>query len=204
MLAVVPVHLVAKLPPVAHVGERVLTVGKENGAPRGSTAELEGRPGADGRWRVLARAPIRHEHFKLSWRAASSDVELRVLVVHRHAILARTPTRSVLVGPAPVYCKPAAVPTALPAGDGVIVGGTYISGGPAPGVYECRGDPYTVTLTNAAGVTVLTQQVGAGIGYALVVPVGSYVLSVSGGGCTGQATVNAGKVTNADTVCDVP
>ncbi len=205
MLAAVPVRLVAQLPPVAHVGERVVTVGTERGAPRGSIAELERRPRAGGRWLVLARAPIRHGHFKLSWRVASSDVEVRVLVLRGHAILARTPTRSVLVGPAPVYCGPAAVPATLPAGDGIIVGGLYTAGGPAPGIFECQGAPYTVTLTNATGVTVLTQQVGAGLSYGLVVPAGSYVLSVPGDiRCTGQATVSVGKITRANTVCNVP
>lgn len=107
-------------------------------------------------------------------------------------MLAATAPQSLLVGPAPEPCATPTVPTGLPPGDGVIVGGVYILGGPAPGLDACSGAPYTVTLTEASGAAVLTQQVSAG----------SYKLS--DGHCFGGATVTAGSVIEANTDCDVP
>jgi len=200
------VRVSAQLPGVVRVGESVTISGKAARAPAGSIAELQQRQITGGRWQRLTSVRVHGGAFTLRWQAQSSQqrrlINIRVVIAHRGAILAHTPVRSLLVGPAPEYCAPPNVPTSLPPGDGVIVGGLYTLGGPAPGIDACRSTPYTITLADAAGAVVLTQPVPGGQSYALVVPAGSYTLSDEF--CRGQATVTAGKVTEADTDCDVP
>jgi len=200
------VSVSAQLPAVVRGGESITIPGRAVRVPAGSVAELQMR-GSSRRWRVLAAVPLRGSAFKLRWHVQSSRsgrlTSLRVVVVNRGVILGASHSQQLLVGPAPEYCAAPVVPASLPPGDGVIVGGLYTLGGPAPGIDACRSTPYTITLTDAAGAVVLTQQVPGGQSYALVVPAGSYTLSGEAF-CRGQATVTAGQITKADTDCDVP
>jgi hypothetical protein len=118
-------------------------------------------------------------------------------------VVVTTPTYTILIGPAKVYCKPPVPPAMMiPVGDGWIVGGLYGEGGPAPGIFACSGDPYTVTATNSSGVVAASQHVAALHSYTLVVPAGKYSLAARG--CHGQATVKAGRQTTANTYCLFP
>jgi len=118
---------------------------------------------------------------------------------HDVAVSAAT---QVMVGQAPVYCAAPAPPPQVPAGDGWVVGGLYIEGGPYPGIHRCFAGDYTITVHDQAGNTVATQHVQDGQSYTLVLPAGSYALS--SGFCRGVATVTAGRRSTADTLCDVP
>ncbi|MGI8505879.1 MAG: hypothetical protein ACR2MK_03580 [Solirubrobacteraceae bacterium] len=69
----------------------------------------------------------------------------------------------------------------IPVGDGWIVGGAYIRGGPYPGLDECESQTYTATATDTStGATAVTQTVAGGHSYTLVVPAGSYALGARG------------------------
>jgi hypothetical protein len=100
-------------------------------------------------------------------------------------------------------CAAASVPTAVPSGDGWIVGGVYLDGGPFPGIYECLGTAQTVEVfAVASGTLATTVHVPARESYSIVLPAGSYTLQAAG--CHGTATVVAGHATSADTVCNIP
>jgi hypothetical protein len=117
--------------------------------------------------------------------------------------MAQTKPVQSAIGPAAQSCAQPPPPAVdIPVGDGWIVGGRYIEGGPFPGVYECDSEPYTVTATDANGVVQATQGVAGGASYTLVVPAGTYTLQSDF--CRGTATVTAGQQTQADTVCPVP
>jgi hypothetical protein len=195
------VHVTAQLPTTGRAGTAARVQGRAAHAPTGAIAELERAAGL--RWIRLAAATISHGRFALSWTPpAAGFLTVRVVVVRRHVLLAKTPSASLLVGAAPVYCAPPQTPADVPPGDGTIVGGVYNEGGPAPGVYVCQGQANTVTLTSAAGASVATKEVAAGQSYAFVVPAGGYTLAA--GYCRAQATVTAGRTTHTDTVCPVP
>jgi hypothetical protein len=197
------IRLSAQLPAVVRVGEQLVASGKVSHAPAGSLVELQRRAPA-GHWQSLASTRPQGGGFVIKWRAqgAYRGNSVRAAIVRRGVVLAATAPLSLLVGPAPEPCATPTVPTGLPLGDGVIVGGVYILGGPAPGLDACSGAPYAVTLTEPSGAVVLTQQVSAGQSYVLVVVAGSYRLS--DGNCFGEATVTAGSVIDANTDCDVP
>lgn len=118
-------------------------------------------------------------------------------------MLVSTSPWQAVVGSAPVYCKPAVPPAVdIPVGDGWIVGGVYLQGGAFPGIDQCDESSYTVTVTNAAGEVVASQNVAPLHSYTFVVPAGSYMLM--SGHCGGTATVTAARQTTADTDCDLP
>jgi hypothetical protein len=212
------VVLLHPLPDLAREGDRVLVVGRVRGpAPNCHGAceiELEGKrlaqSGSTSAFNVLARVPWqeRRNRFSFVWsvpkRLPTGPVTLRVALTRAHQILALSRTRQAFIGPAPIYCAPPAPPSAnLPSGDGWIVGGAYIEGGPFPGVYECFSRPYTVTASDHAGEAVASEQVAGSHSYTLIVPAGSYTLKATPCGFA-SASVSAGKETRADVVCPVP
>lgn len=197
------VSLSRPLPSIVRVGDDVSVAGHVS---RRGRVELELARGTE--WKVVAGARAgRHRAFALRWSVAAGTaigpVKLRVALVRHGTVLARTAAVQSAIGPAPVYCNPPTPPSNVPQGDGWIVGGLYLIGGPFPGIDECSGQSYTVTATDSAsGVVAATQTVSAGDSYTLVVPAGSYKLM--SGFCRGTATVTAGKQTQADTNCPVP
>jgi hypothetical protein len=197
-------RITATLPGVVTAGSAISVVGRVSHAPSGSTAELESRPPTGGAtWTVLARARISGGRFTLGWTPQTAGaLKLRAIVVRRSQTIAATRSVSLLVGAAPAYCAPAAMLTPLPSGTGLIVGGVYNVGGPAPGITVCQDQTNTVTVTDSTGSPVASVEVPAGQSYAIVEPVGSYTLSA--GSCRGSAVVKPGATTQADTVCYVP
>jgi hypothetical protein len=207
-----PIAIVLRqLPAVVRAGDVMTVRGSVRNAARGTVATLQVaplglRPGD--RWRVVARARLTPGGaFALRWRVAGRGFEgiaIRVTAIRRGRTLASTATLMVLVAPAPVYCAaPVAPAVNIPVGDGWVVGGLYIEGGPAPGVYECNPVSYTVTATNAAGAAVASERVAGGHSYTLVLPAGAYALRAMPCGF-GTATITAGEQTKADMVCPVP
>ncbi len=97
-----------------------------------------------------------------------------------------------------VLCSPSAN-TPLPSGDGAIVGGEYVPGGPAGAPEQCSPAAYTVVATDNTGAVVATQQVAGGHSYRFVLPVGGYTLTA--GQCIAGALVSNGQVTHADIRC---
>jgi hypothetical protein len=159
-------------------------------------------------WSTVATAQVSSSgRFTITWHVPSSEnvgpVTLRVEARRHRHVLTRTKAVQSAIGSAAVPCAPPAPPAVdIPVGDGWIVGGLYIVGGPFPGIDNCSGSAYTVTATDAAGVVQATQDVPGGDSYTLVVPAGTYTLT--SGSCSGPATVTAGQQTHADTVCPVP
>ncbi|HEX4106527.1 MAG TPA: hypothetical protein VHX88_00245 [Solirubrobacteraceae bacterium] len=171
-------------------------------APRRAVVSLEGEK-AGGRWQPLGSVHLSRASFTLRWHPARAGLE-EIRVVLRGAggrTLAATATSRVIVGQPPHYCAAPVAPRMLPAGDGWIGGGEYLQGGPAPGLYQCQGSAYTVTVTAASGATVATQAVAAEQSFAIVLPAGTYTLT--GGFCRGTATVTAGAETHANVNCPV-
>jgi len=197
-------RITATLPGLATAGTALVVGGRVSHAPAGSTAELEARPPAGvATWTVLAKARISGGRFTASWTPQTAGpLKIRAIVVRRSHTIAATRSTSLLVGAAPVYCAPAAMLTPLPSGTGLIVGGVYDVGGPAPGIIVCQDQANTVTVTDSTGSPVASVALPAGQSYAIVVPAGSYTLSA--GSCRGSAVVKPGATTQADTVCDVP
>ncbi len=221
--AAVTVTLRQPLPGVVRAGTPVTIAGRVTGAPAVAVAVLEGLPraargGSGGTLpadapapagtTVLARTRLRHGSFTLHWTPSQAGfVVLRVAVRVSGHDVAATAAPSVLVGAAPVYCAPAPAPAKGPAGEGWLIGGMYIAGGPAPGIYACGSQPYTETVTDASGDVVATQAVAGGQSYSIALAPGTYDLSTdvsSVGYCRGTATITAGRETHADTVCAVP
>jgi hypothetical protein len=222
------IRLAHRLPTVIRQGQKVLIKGEVRGAvvvpPPCSAActalmELQGRRGV-GPWRtgsfeVLARTACcgQHQRFAITWwvprKLALGELSLRVAAVYptaspdRRTLAATAPSAS-FGGQAPVYCAPPVAPAVnIPAGDGWIVGGAYIEGGPAPGIDLCESQAYSVTALNQGGAVLASQHVAGGHSYALVVPAGTYELKAKPCG-SGSATVRAGQQTRADAVCAVP
>ncbi len=181
---------------------------------------------------MIALTSISKGRFALSWAPkVGSRVALRLAVRHRGRELAATKTHhmTVLDNPAPAphttpeahptpethptperrewtpeYCPEPQFPSDVPAGDGWIVGGLYLSGGPAPGIFVCQSAPYTITVTDATGATVATQQVLDRQSYTFILPSGSYTLTSENGCIAEPAVVTAGAQTKANTVCNIP
>jgi hypothetical protein len=194
------------LPSLVRVGDTITVRGQVRGVAPGTRAALEIK--RIGPWSVLVHAKLRPGGaFTLRWSVARADtgpVLFRVTALRAGKLLATTVPVQAGVGPAPVYCAPPVPPAVdiLP-GEGWIVGGAYLAGGAYPGIYECEGQPYTVTAINQSGVAVASQQVLGRHSYTLVVPAGSYTLKATPCGM-GSASVTAGKQTVADAVCPVP
>jgi len=187
-------------------GQPVVLHGHAHGAPHGALILLQGK--GLGGWRTLGRVPLHGLSFTITWhpRAGGQEQEIRfALAGPRGRVLAAGGARQVLVGQAPVLCLAPPLP-AIPPGEGAIVGGVYINGGPAPGVRACSEAAGTVVeALNAAGAVVGSQTVSQKRSYAFQLPPGSYTLRTGGANyCSGQAVVTAGKITHADTECQVP
>ncbi len=226
------VHLAVALPDSGRVGSLVEVSGRVLGAPAGSRVALE-RGSTHGRWDVIALTSISKGRFALSWAPkVPGRIALRLAVRHRGSELATTKTHRmrVLDNPAPAphttpeahptpethqtpeqrqwtpeYCTEPQPPSDVPAGDGWIVGGLYLSGGPAPGIFACQGGPYTITVTNATGATVATQQVAGHQSYTFILPSGSYTLKSEGACIAAEpVAVIAGAQTKANTICNIP
>jgi hypothetical protein len=214
--------LASPLPGVVRQGQQVVVQGRYRGRVVTSSqcasachvfAALEGDR-TDGStspnpWRILARTPdlAQHNSFVLSWRVprrfATGPLMLRVVIGYLgHGVAVTRPVRS-FVGPAPVYCAPPVPPFEVHPGEGWIVGGSYIEGGPFPGVDECESSSYTVTVTEGKGAVLASQQVPGFHSYEFVLPAGAYTLK-AGCGVPTRVTVSAGKETRADTYCLVP
>ena len=201
--------LSAPLPSLVRIGQQVTVKGKVAGALAHASSALQLLPeGPGGRWTTIARAPLTaHHRFTIRWHVAQAKfplVSLRVVELSRDRVIARTQAKQSAVGPAPVYCA-APVPPAvdIPVGDGWIVGGLYLAGGPFPGIFECEQQAYTIRALTSTGTVAASMQVAGGHSYTLVVPAGSYTLRASTCGF-GSATVEATKGTTANAVCPVP
>ena len=205
------VRLARPLPSLVRVGDRVTVSGRLTRRPMGNpVAALEARgPGAP--WHSLARDPVGSAGgFTLHWRVRRSPdavlLSLRVAVLRRGVVLAATRPVQSAIGPAAVRCAPPVPPAVnIPVGDGWIVGGLYIRGGPFPGIDECASQAYTITAIDAGGQVAASQTVSGRRSYTLVVPAGTYTLKVRGGcGLGSSVTVRPAHQTAADTYCDVP
>ncbi|HTZ63315.1 MAG TPA: carboxypeptidase-like regulatory domain-containing protein [Solirubrobacteraceae bacterium] len=119
-------------------------------------------------------------------------------VVHSELTLPR-PERAI----APEHCAEPSPPNDVPAAEGWIIGGLYLSGGPAPGSFFCQSASYTVTATNEDGVVVATQQVNSGgQSFTLILPPGNYTLRSE---CASfPIPVSAEVETEANIVCQIP
>jgi hypothetical protein len=201
------ITLTRAMPNPVRVGQVVTIGGRVRHVASAARAVLESKRAPQARWVVVARTRQRRGGlFTLRWRipAPAGWMLWRVAVVSNARVLSATPSQQALVGQAPVYCKPPPpIMQNIPAGDGWIVGGDYIEGGPAPGLYECESQAYTVVARDQAGAVVASQQVAGGHSYVLVVPAGHYSLRASTCGF-GSATVTSGTRTRADMVCPVP
>ncbi len=198
------VVLSAPLPSVVRVNEELSVAGRVRHAPARARAALESMQA--GQWHVLAKVELgARNRFALTWRVtgpAGRQLRLRVAALLRRHVVAATPAHTATVGSAVVYCSPPVPPTSVPPGDGWIVGGLYGEGGAYPGVDQCITYAYTLTVTDAGGTVVATQQVPPKQSYTVVLPTGSYSLR---GGCgSGSATVTAGKQTVANMYCLYP
>lgn len=181
------------------LGQVITVSGTVVHPPAHAEVQLQGRLVAG--WHRLLASSLRGDTFTLKWHVRTRQVELRAVLFSGRRAIATSARASVLVGSAIVRCHPAPPPPNLPAGDGVIEGGVYLEGGPAPGIDQCQSRPSTVTATPVTGLAV-SQPVAGGDGYALVAPAGTYRLT--DGACRGQATVVAGRRTVADTDCAFP
>jgi hypothetical protein len=199
------VHLNGGVPLLLGGGERLTLSGRVQRAPRGARIVLEVTRSSGSR-RKVARASVRRGSFKLAWTPpAAATLTLRLTLRAHGRVLAYSTKLTLRTGPAPRYCPRAPAPTSVPAGDGWIAGGLYDSGGPAPGIFDCRSGPYGISAVDEAGETTATQEV-AGADYVFVLPAGSYELEAAEASCFSEdpVTVVAGKGTTANTICAIP
>ena len=163
-------------------------------------------------WTAVAQSDSKvHGAFVLRWHVSrhlqTGPVRLRVVALGHRRTLAATRSVASWIGPAYVACAPAAPPAVdIPVGDGWIVGGLYIEGGPYPGLDQCQSSPYTIEARAPDGSLTTTQSVAGGHSFTLVVPAGSYTLRATSGcpGTSAPVSVTAGRQANADTICAVP
>jgi hypothetical protein len=210
------VVLAHPLPGVVRQGENVVVEGRVTGdftarpdCPdlRSRLAQLEGRGMAprSARWRLLGQALFARRSFelyrKVPRRFRKGPLSLQTVIAYvGRRVAATRPTQS-FVGPAPASCALPSPPANLPAGDGSIVGGASIEGGPFPGISQCESQAYTITATDFSGGVATTEEVPAGHSYTLVVPAGRYTLEASS--CGMASVVTAGVQTSANAVCPV-
>lgn len=195
------VSIAPALPDAVRGGTTVTVSGRVQSPPSGAVVVLEQK--ASARWQVVVRGRIQGTAFTLRWHPSSAGrIAVRAaLRVHARDV-AVSAAAQVVVGQAPVYCAAPVTPAQVPVGDGWIVGGLYIDGGPYPGIHHCVAGDYTITVLDQAGNTIATQRVQDGQSYTLVLPAGSYALS--SGFCRAAVTVTAGRQSRADTLCFVP
>ncbi len=198
------VRLHGSVPTLLSAGERLSIGGSVLHSPAGAHVALERRRA--GAWRIVVRVRVRRGAFKLSWRPpAGQRLTLRIALRARGRVVSYSTPIGVRIGPAPRYCPTLPRPASVPSGDGWIVGGLYDSGGPPPGVFDCRPGPYTVAAIDEAGEAAASEHV-TGKAYLFVLPAGSYELEVLEGGCFSEepVTVLAGMATRGNTICDIP
>ncbi len=213
--ATVPaIALRTPLPTVVRINQSVTVSGHViglSGSPRVALELARTQPTArtarTADWIMLAATPVNQNgRFRLRWRVAHGTapgpIKLRVVALADHRIVAHTAAMQSFIGPAAVYCKPPSPPGSVPPGDGWIVGGLYGRGGAYPGIYACSSSAYKVSVSDKAGTTVTRESVPALHSYTLVLPAGTYTLT--SGVCHGQARVQAGRRTKANTYCDYP
>jgi hypothetical protein len=194
------------LPATVRAGQTVAVRGRLERAAVGARAALQTRHG--GPWATVAkRRPRIRGRFVIRWSVPISErtgpLMLRVAELERGRVVSATPARASAVAPAPVLCAPPVPPAVnVAAGSGWIVGGLYLEGGAYPGTEACEQQPYTIDVETSSGTIVASQAVAGGHSYTLVVPAGSYTLRANG--CTGSATVTAGRQTTANTYCLLP
>lgn len=196
------VRVTGSLPREASAQTPIEVTGRVVGAPAGSRVALQKRR-ARGKWTTIVVVPIRRGRFLLWWRPRAREfVTLRLAVRHRGHDLASSATQQLLVGWAPKYCPEPSPPVNVPPGDGWIVGGVYLSGGPAPGIFACYSGSTTVTVIDETGATVATEQLAGQQSYAFVLAPGRYTLEFDS--CISEpAVVSAGAPTKANTVCNI-
>jgi hypothetical protein len=192
----------------AQDGRLLLLKGRLNRAP-GDHSDAQLQEQAGGAWTHVARAAIDRQRFTLRWTTpavSAAPVFIRARVLRRGRVLATSVPSRLLIPTPPVECAPPSPPPSqLPPGDGWVVGGAYIMGGPAPGIDACLSDAYTVTASyTGTGAVAATQAVAGGGSYTLVLPAGSYKLTANGCSTYEPVLVTAGAATHADVDCDVP
>jgi hypothetical protein len=198
------INLSKPLPSVIRIDQLLRIAGQMRHSNGDTTAMLQIKRST--KWKVVASAGLGTDRsFRLRWRVTGkpySQIQMRVVAEKDQNFVASTPARKVAVGPRAVYCVAATPPGNVPRGDGWIEGGLYGEGGPYPGMYACSSQPYTVTATKRSGKAPARQQVAARHSYTLVVPAGKYTLT--SGACSGTASVQAGRLTRANTYCRYP
>lgn len=204
----------SRLPALERIGQTVTVAGSADGLPHGSLIVLQGRRSTA--WTALAQAHTgTRGRFRLRWHLGSrtdpGPLSLRVVAYRSGAVTARTRPVQSAVGSRYIPClKPVPPAQNIPVGDGWIVGGVYIQGGPYPGLDQCEDAPYDVTAADSSGSAQASQMIAARHSYTLVVPAGTYGIratpSAGASGCPGigQATVEAGRQTVANSYCRVP
>jgi|GEM_PF-6988548 len=189
----------------AREGQPLVLHGHVRNAPRGAYVELQASAGAG--WRTLARVPLRGGAFAITWHPRAGGLQRMIrfaLAGPRGRLLLAGRAQQELVGQAPVLCVEPATPVLAP-GEGAIIGGVYIDGGPAPGVHACsEGTGTVVEVLNSSGAVLASQTVSEKQSYVFQLPPGSYTLRTQANYCSGQALVKAGLLTHADTECAVP
>jgi hypothetical protein len=104
-----------------------------------------------------------------------------------------------------VPCGPPTVPSNIPTGDGWIVGGVHVDGGPAPGEDVCSGGP--VVVTDSTGTTVASATTAEGQSYVFILPSGNYSISERtsyGSSAPTAFTIVEGHQTSADVIWNAP
>jgi hypothetical protein len=195
------------LPVMIRIDQRMTVRGRVAHAPAGARVALQSGANAKGpRWAVQASTSVPGDGaFRLRWHVGPHTqrlIQLRVVVLRGRNVVAATAPQRTFVGSRAIHCDPPAPPGRVPPGDGWIVGGAYLEGGPFPGIDECEGSAYTAKAIDDAGAVVTSETVPARHSYTLVVPAGHY--EVQAGVCRGSATVIAGRQTKADAICAIP
>ena len=201
------ITLTRPMPNPVRVGQVVTIGGQVRHVPSAPRVVLESKRAPRTRWVVVARTRQRRGGlFTLRWRIPSGAGWMlwRVAVVYKARVLSATPAQQALVGQAPVYCKPPPPITQnIPAGDGWIVGGDYIEGGPAPGLYECESQAYTVVARTRPARSPRASRSRVSTATCWSSRPGTTASGPSTCGF-GSATVTSGRRTRADMVCPVP
>src|SRR5206468_2544950 len=145
--------------------------------PAGAKVGLQERPGTSGAWTTVARTRrIEHGSFTLRWTVPQKSgltLQLRAVALRHGRVLAASKPQIDPLAPPPTACAPPPKPGMVPLGDGVVQGGLYWEGGPAPGQGpNCWSRAYAVSATDSRGKVMATQEVAAGNGYTLILPAG--------------------------------
>jgi hypothetical protein len=198
----------ADFPSLVGIGVNFVIVGVADHAPAGVVAAIEQEDA--GMWRVRTTAALQGGSFQLTLRPiVSGTLDLRVALRAHGADIATTSSQEITVAyQIPCGTTPTA-PSALPAGDGWVVGYLSWSGGGHPpkdatADWGCNSDaPFTVFASDAASPTWAASALIPGGEYELVLPAGSYWLGTQDfGRCYSTGfTVAAGQQSAANVIC---